>query len=209
MWELLEPLLTIEWRDVMVAGATALWMAMHNNAPLPPNHPVANGRHVVIRADASGACHASVMVAGHALPVLLDSGATGMPLMFGSNQADDLGIDQSSLIYSHRYQSANGIGREAVITLPAVTLAGWSMHDVEAVITRAPQDEGLFGAQLLHRFNFQAVDGYCTLTVPDEVARIGANHPTAPQRVALSPLAEPRRSTPAHNSPGPGSGGLY
>jgi hypothetical protein len=41
----------------------------------------------------------------------------------------------------------------------------WRLGDVDAVITRAPQDEGLLGANLLHRLAFRTSDRFCTLTI--------------------------------------------
>jgi clan AA aspartic protease (TIGR02281 family) len=143
----------------------ALWVSAH--------HVAVNARSVIIPVDGGNACHSEITISRHKIPVLLDSGATGVPLVLGSNQADDLGISDR-LAFDHRYSSANGEGREAVVTLPEVEFAGWRMHNVRAVITQARQDEALFGAVLLHKLQFQATEEACVLTMPDEAARIAA-----------------------------------
>jgi clan AA aspartic protease (TIGR02281 family) len=151
-----------EWEtlaNIALGFFLASWIT--HQAPNPA------GRQVVIPVDGGHGCHTNLTVNGHVFRVLLDSGATGMPVVFGSNQADDLGIE-GTLDYSHSYSSANGEGREAFTRLREITLSGWTMRDVPAVITKAPQDEGLLGAELLHRLNFAATDGYCTLTMPVE-----------------------------------------
>jgi clan AA aspartic protease (TIGR02281 family) len=124
-------------------------------------------RTLVIPADASNACRADVTIGSHTFRVLLDSGAVGAALVFGSNHAAALGFSPRALSYSQTYSSANGEGREAVVRLHDVRLHGWQLGGVTAVITRAPQDEGLFGAELLHRLKFRTGNGFCGLTMPE------------------------------------------
>ena len=173
MWVLLDyaagALAAIEWStvwDVTLGALLALWVT--HQSP----HPA--GRQVNIQADASNGCHTDLTISGHTLRALLDSGATGLPLVLGSNQAAEIGIPVSSLKFSHSYSSANGIGYEAYVRLPEITLAGWTLRDVSAVITQAPQSEVLFGAELLHQLNFTTGNGYCRLSMP-----IAAAHTTA------------------------------
>jgi clan AA aspartic protease (TIGR02281 family) len=123
------------------------------------------GRSLVITADESNACHTEITIHGHRFRMLLDSGATGVGLVFGSNQAAALGFSPKALLYSQTYSSANGDGREAAVRLHDVRLREWRLGDVDAVITRAPQDEGLVGADLLHRLEFRATDRACILTM--------------------------------------------
>jgi predicted aspartyl protease len=106
--------------------------------------------------------------------MILDSGALGSPLLFGSNMADDLGLDRQSLDFSQRYAAINGEGSAAFVTLPEITLLGLTFRDVPAVITQAPQTEGLIGAEILHHLNFTTTPGYCSLSMPVEAARMTA-----------------------------------
>ena len=174
MWIFFEAIVdaiaAIEWStiaDVAMGAFLAVWVT--HQAP----HPGA-GRQVVIPTDGANGCHTDMTVNGHVEHMLLNSGATGMPLVFGSNQAADFGID-GPLDYSHSYSSANGIGHEAFVRLREITLSGWTMREVPAVITQAPQSEGLLGAEFLHRMAFTASDGYCTLSMPVEASRMIAN----------------------------------
>ncbi len=123
------------------------------------------GRSLVIAADDSNACHTEITIRGHRFRMLLDSGATGVGLVFGSNQAAALGFSPRALSYSQIYSSANGEGREAAVRLHDVRLREWRLGDVDAVITRAPQDEGLVGADLLHRLEFRTTKSACILTI--------------------------------------------
>jgi clan AA aspartic protease (TIGR02281 family) len=159
---LAEWLMTVEWSSIALGAIAVLYMWS--------KEPHAD-RMIVIPADAGNACHADLTVNKHVFRhMLLDTGATGMPLVFGSNHAAALGFDQSSLAYSHIYTSANGQGREASVQLHDVSLNGWSLGGVAAVVTKATQDDGLIGAELLHALNFRTVKGYCVLTMPEQVA---------------------------------------
>jgi clan AA aspartic protease (TIGR02281 family) len=170
MWWLL-----IDWEAIsgaLIAFGAGVLVAQH--APQPePQH--ANGRQIVIPADADNSCHAELTANGHRFHVLLDSGATGTnALVFGSNMVAALSIDPRSLSYSGSYSSANGIGQQASVRLREVKMSGWVLHDVPAVITKAAQDEPLFGAGFLHQLSFNTVNGYCLLTVPVEARYSGS-----------------------------------
>jgi clan AA aspartic protease (TIGR02281 family) len=129
--------------------------------------PQETKRTLVIHADSNNACYTQVTIGGHAFRVLLDSGAAVAGLVFGSNHAAALGFSPRALSYSQAYSSANGEGREAPVLLHDVRLNGWQLGDVPAVITRAAQDEGLFGAELLHQLEFRTTKGFCVLTMPE------------------------------------------
>jgi clan AA aspartic protease (TIGR02281 family) len=174
MWFIIEGLADmaagVEWSslwNVTLGALLAMWVT--HQEPSPAGR---QGRQISIPVDASNGCHTDLTVNGHVFRMLLDTGATGMPLVFGSNQADDLDIDEP-LEFSYSYSSANGIGKEALVHLRQITLSGWTLRNVPAVITQAPQDEGLLGAEFLHRLNFTLTPGYCTLSMPVE-ARIAA-----------------------------------
>ena len=156
---------TVEWStvwDVTLGAMLALWVT--HQAP----QPAAAGRQVTIPVESDSGCHTTLTANGHAFPELLDSGALGLPLLFGSNQAADLGLDKESLDFSHRYVAINGEGRAAFVTLPEITVFGWTFRNVPAVITKAPQTEGLIGAEVLHRLNFSTTPGYCSVSLPVE-----------------------------------------
>jgi clan AA aspartic protease (TIGR02281 family) len=157
----------------MVAGAV---IAGHSQAPQ------ANGRQVVIPVGSSNECQSDLRANNHQFRVLLDSGATGH-LTFGRNHARDLGFEPERLSYSHTYTSANGDGRYASIRLREVRLSSFVMRDVPAEITDAPQSEPLLGLEILHTLNFHLTDGYCLLTLPDNVtAATVETKPPSPDR---------------------------
>jgi clan AA aspartic protease (TIGR02281 family) len=152
----------IELTDALLGAFAVLWMFAKS--------PHADHM-IVFKADASGACHADVTIHNHAFHSLLDSGAIGMPLVFGSNNLADLGLPRT-LSFTHSYSSANGEGQAGGVILSEVKFGGWVMHDVPAMITKAPQDEPLFGAMLLHRLSFRTVKGFCVLEMPSDDAGI-------------------------------------
>jgi clan AA aspartic protease (TIGR02281 family) len=155
------------WLPALGLIAAVAFFASRSGGDTPPHS--GQDRTLVIPADAGNACHAELSIHGHRFRVLLDSGATGgAPLVFGFNQAAALGFDPRALNYSGRYGSANGEGREAFVRLADVRLQDWRLGNVPAVITRAAQDEGLFGAELLHRLEFRTTKGACVLTIPDD-----------------------------------------
>jgi clan AA aspartic protease (TIGR02281 family) len=202
MW----PLLVIDWDAVataLMAGAATCALLTCGGGHSAPQ---ANGKQVVIRADASGACRTSLTVNGHAFPVeaLLDSGAIGHALIFGSNHADALGFDTGSLSYSHTYGSANGEGHYASVTLREVRLSSFIMRNVPAEITEASQDEPLLGAEVLHRLNFTTSNGYCLLSMPSVETRVasvrdaGEPVPPSPDRWREKPARRVRVAEGSH-----------
>jgi predicted aspartyl protease len=195
MWELLfDAAVWNTARDVALGAFAALWMSSQGGpqAQAPPGN--GGGRTLVIPAGADGSCHASLTVRGHTFRMLLDSGATGstFSLVFGSNMAAALGFDPQSLSYDNSYSSANGDGSEARVTLPEARFSapgssdGWMLRNAPAVITKARQEEGLFGAALLHKLNFSTWGGYCRLSLPGSETRSATNDdepaPPSPDR---------------------------
>lgn len=159
MWGLIRLVEFVEWqavKDVLLGAVAALWLTWH-----APN----TGRQIVIPADSSNACHTELTSNGNTFKTMLDSGAVGQALVFGSNHAKALGL-KGPLSYDHRYGSANGDGYMAIVKLPEVQVFGWKIRDIPASITRAPMPEGLLGAELLHKVNFTTAKGYCVVTAP-------------------------------------------
>ena len=133
---------------------------------LPPQVITGGGSHrAVFAADAFGQCHADGRVNGVLLRrMLLDTGCTG-ELSLGSNMAASVGIDPASLSYDHTYNSANGQGREAVVTVRELRLFGnFVMHDVQTRISAAPQNQALVGIEILRRMNLRLIGGNCELS---------------------------------------------
>jgi clan AA aspartic protease (TIGR02281 family) len=122
---------------------------------------------LVIAADAWNQCsHVEARVNGHVFKNgLLDTGAAGH-LLFGSNHARDLGFDPAKLSYDHRYDSANGEGRYALVRVREFQLGSFVARDLPAKITAAPQNFVLVGIDLLRSLNLQLKDGHCLLTLP-------------------------------------------
>ena len=150
------------WLALGLIAAVAFVAANWNSISPPDSHTL------VIHADHWNACYTEITIGNQKFPVLLDSGATGnVGLVFGSNHAAALGFSPRSLSFPLTYGSANGQGHATIVQVHDVRINGWPLGDVSTQITLAPQTEGLFGAQLLHRLNFHTEKGLCILSMPD------------------------------------------
>jgi clan AA aspartic protease (TIGR02281 family) len=159
-WEI--PML-INWDAVATALGGALLGAWLASSPAGGN---VNGRQLVIPASAGHECHAELEANGHTFSFLMDTGATGH-MIFGSNQASDLGLDPERLHFTQSYSSANGDGHYARIRVRQVRLSNLVWHNVPADITEAPQAQPILGLEILHALNFQLRNGDCVVTLPN------------------------------------------
>jgi clan AA aspartic protease (TIGR02281 family) len=163
-----------------------------NSHPRPAGK---SGNELTIPVGSYNQCETDVIANGHSFPnTLLDSGASGH-LTFGRNHARALGFNPDSLAYTGSFESANGTGRYARITLREVRIGNWSLHDVPAEITQAEQSKPLAGLELLHPLHYRLSDNYCYLSLPP-VAVAASLHsvPSAPLATDVQP-ASPRSAS--------------
>jgi len=124
-----------------------------------------NGREIVATGSWGKGCYVVANINGKVFRLLLDTGASGT-VTFGRNHAEQLGIESSGLNFDHSYTSANGEGHYAKIRLRELRLSSFTLRDVDADITQAPQSVPLLGVELLHLLHLHLKDGNCILTVP-------------------------------------------
>src|SRR5215472_15517069 len=121
MWPLI---ITIDWEAVMaalmggVAYCTIAGCGADKSAPQGNN----TGNELTIPVGSYNQCETEITANGRSFHVLLDSGASGH-LTFGRNHAKALGYDVDKLSFNDgSYESANGTGHYAKVTLREVRI---------------------------------------------------------------------------------------
>lgn len=106
-------------------------------------------RELVLNRRHDGHFRVVAHVNGVAIPFLLDTGASDVAL--SAEAAEKIGINLSTLKYSRRYQTANGIIHAAPVILRDVRVGQLRVYDVDASITEAPMGVSLLGMSFLNR----------------------------------------------------------
>jgi aspartyl protease family protein len=88
----------------------------------------------VFPADAQGQVYIDALVNGAPVHFLVDTGATLVSLTTADARA--VGIDPSTLAYTERTSTANGISEAAPVMLHEVRVGQMSVYDVRALIHR-------------------------------------------------------------------------
>lgn len=112
---------------------------------------------VSFRGGAGGHFQVAAEVDGVEVVFLVDTGASDVVLT--PEDARRLGFDPSRLTYSQIYQTANGLGRGAPVTLNRVTVGPISLRDVRASVNETPMDRSLLGMSFLNRIGGYQVRG--------------------------------------------------
>ena len=114
------------------------------SAPQPAANQAAS-----IAKSADGHYWAEAKVNGSHVRFLVDTGATAVALSLAD--ARRLGIDPTSLIYTHKVTTASGEARAARVTLDSISVAGARIDDVEAYVIESGLDTSLLGMTYLGR----------------------------------------------------------
>jgi aspartyl protease family protein len=123
-------------------------MAAAATAPTPTN-----SRTVTIARDARGHFTVEARVDGRRLQFMVDTGASIIALR--ESAAARLGIYPAPRDYNVQVQTANGVGRAALVHLNTVEIDGIVVRDVRALVT--PDNalsENLLGMSFLSRVKF-------------------------------------------------------
>jgi aspartyl protease family protein len=113
----------------------------------------ANSRTVTIARDARGHFTVEARVDGRRLQFMVDTGASIIALR--ESAAARLGIHPMPRDYNVQVQTANGVGRAALVQLNTVEIDGIVVRDVRALVT--PDNalsENLLGMSFLSRVKF-------------------------------------------------------
>ena len=89
---------------------------------------------VEIKAASNGNFYAQADVNGTGMRVLIDTGASYVALTY--KDAEALALDPLNLDYTITVHTANGVSQAAPVELDEVTVAGLTVNDVQAIVTR-------------------------------------------------------------------------
>lgn len=114
--------------------------------------PASRGGHFIVEAD----------VDGTPIRFLVDTGATDVVLSPGD--ARRLGFDLSSLAFTRRYRTANGLVMGAPVSLRQISLGPIIMTNVRASVNQAGMSHSLLGMSFLGRLSgYEVSDQTLTL----------------------------------------------
>lgn len=126
------------------------------------NRRDADDREILIRAGPDGHFRLEAEVNGETVVFLVDTGATVVAL--SPADAERLGFDDSTLEYSGRVRTANGVAPVAPLTLDDISIGPLTVRDVPAVVIRRPMTTALLGMSFLSRLEgYEARDDHLVL----------------------------------------------
>ena len=111
----------------------------------------ASGSAAQVSKGPDGHYWAEAAVNGHAVHLLVDTGATAVALT--AEDAQRLGFDPKGLDYSYRVATANGQARAARIKLASVSVAGAEVQNVDALVIERGLQTSLLGMTYLGRLS--------------------------------------------------------
>ena len=105
---------------------------------------------VVLEKQRDGHFHATVLINGAPIDMLVDTGATLTVLT--PQDATRVGFDMDRLQFSGQARTANGIVATAPIRLDRVALGPFEERNVRAAVNRGNLDKSLLGMEFFNRF---------------------------------------------------------
>lgn len=113
-----------------------------------PSQPTESGEASIAKST-DGHFWANAEVDGHPVRFLVDTGATAVALT--ADDARNLGIDPSSLMYQYTVMTANGPARAAQVKLGFVSVGRAQVSDVDAFVIDKGLETSLLGMSYLGR----------------------------------------------------------
>jgi aspartyl protease family protein len=149
------PMLFPDGANFFSLGATPPSIVSAPTAPAPSPQLQADSvdsgfREASIAADAGGQFHASVLIEGQAVEMMVDTGATVVAISAAT--AGRLGVFPDLGAAKWRMSTANGVSFASPVVLRRVSVGSIEMTDVQAVVM--PREAGmidLLGASFLKR----------------------------------------------------------
>lgn len=118
-----------------------------------------NDGSVSFRISDGGHFFITAKINGYDVNFMLDTGASDIVLT--RRDAEKIGINPARLQFTKIYNTANGTGKGAPVTLDSLRIGNIIMNDIPASVNDAPMDKSLLGMSFL-----KELDGY---EVKDEV----------------------------------------
>lgn len=130
---------------------------------LLPRQGVAQGGDAIsFRPRGDGHFHVEALVDGVRMRFLVDTGASDIVL--SPADARRLGFDPDRLEYTRVYETANGGGRGAPVTLGELVLGPIRLAEIPASVNATPMSSSLLGMSFLNRLSgYEVRDGRLTL----------------------------------------------
>jgi len=117
-------------------------------AALLPGYAASSGeQELVLTVRNDGHFHIFATVNGSPIDFLVDTGASDIVL--SPNDARRVGIDVDSLIFSRTYETANGVGRGAPVTLLSLEVGPIHLTNQAASVNRSEMLSSLLGMTFL------------------------------------------------------------
>ena len=134
-----------------------------SGVPLPTILRAVPSTHTLVyRADTRGHVAITALVNGAPVRFLVDTGASRVTLTH--DDASAAGIGGSELVYNQRSQTANGLAREAPITLREIRIEQLSIDNVAAAVNEN-LNVSLLGMSFLKRLkSFEMREGALTIS---------------------------------------------
>ncbi len=121
-------------------------------------HTLGNGNEVVLKRGPDGHYRAEALINNVKVPVLVDTGATGVAI--SQNVADRLGLKSITAITTN---TANGNSVGYLVRLKSVKLGGVEANNVSAMIAPGLDGDVLLGMSYLGRMDVRLFKGEMTI----------------------------------------------
>jgi aspartyl protease family protein len=137
-----------------VAAGYGLWTDIRNVAL--PRQLVTETGAIEVPLAADGHYYLTLEINGTTVPFMVDTGASGMVLSLAD--AERLGLDPDSLEFRGQAQTANGVVRTAMVTLPVVELGPFRTEGFRAFVNGGEMEGSLLGMDYLRLFRMEFAD---------------------------------------------------
>ncbi len=127
------------------------------SAPTPDQTNPDDDEAMVLEAGANGHFTVAAWVDGTDIDFIVDTGASTVVL--SPDDANRLGLHQSSLDYDVVFSTANGEIRAAMVTLSDLRIGPIELDDVKAAVIQSPMAMSLLGMTALDRLGGYEVEG--------------------------------------------------
>ncbi len=121
-------------------------------------HTLGEGNQVALKRGPDGHYRAEALINGIKVPVLVDTGATGVAI--SQSIADELGLESINAVTTH---TANGNSVGYMVRLNSVKLGGVEANNVSAMIAPGLGGDVLLGMSYLGRMDVRLFKGEMTI----------------------------------------------
>ena len=140
---------------VGVMAGYGLWSDIRRD--VMPFQEIVDDGTIEVPQSPDGHYYLTLTIDGTAVPFMVDTGASGMVL--AARDAEQLGIDLSSLNFLGQASTANGVVRTAQVTLDRVVLGPFRNDQFRAFVTEGMLDQSLLGMDYLRQFRMEFAGG--------------------------------------------------